>query len=61
MTAERVKEAQQRSCYHLHLRRILHGETLIWSENWMCMDCPAMFDLSQIQPLATVEDKDTAQ
>lgn len=46
MTAERIDEALKRSCYHLNLARLLHEGTLIWSGNWICLDCQETFEVS---------------
>lgn len=52
MTAERINEALKRSCYHINLARLLHEGTLIWSENWICLDCQCSFEVKTVSDQA---------
>jgi hypothetical protein len=51
MTAERVKEAQQRACYHLKLYRVLDVETREYENTWWCDSCEQEFDLTAVPVL----------
>lgn len=55
MTTERLKEARTQACYHVNLARLMHDNTIIWSEVWMCLDCPAVFE---VQSIPQIEEKE---